>query len=127
MATRFRKLRTRKMKHRKALKTRKQRGGETFGKNPLTRFIADVRHGLRKIKEGKQGNEMIKEEEDKLNKIANITEKLENDKKELETLKRIPKSNHRQQVLRDHIQGLLRQLKNISPDHSALKNLINKA
>jgi hypothetical protein len=45
MATRFRKHRTRKMKYRKALKTRKQKGGEWFSKKQTNQKVPPFQMG----------------------------------------------------------------------------------
>lgn len=56
MATRFRKMRTRKMKNKKALKTRKHRGG----------LFSGIKHAYEKYKERKQTQGEFKKEEEAL-------------------------------------------------------------
>lgn len=63
MATRFRKLRTRKMKHRKALKTRKQ-GGSIF-KN----IGNEVKYRIQKFKERREVDKMFSNEQKALQKM----------------------------------------------------------
>jgi hypothetical protein len=73
MATRFRKLRTRKTKHRKALKTRKQRGG----------IFNEIKNWIAKYKEKKEGERMFEEEQKALERMKEQKERNEQRKANL--------------------------------------------